>query len=63
MEKGVLRNFTKLTGKHLRQNLFFNKVADYSGRSVFTHFNQRNQNAVFLAFSLFTQFAQFSFKN
>ena len=27
-EKGVLRNFTKFTGKHLRQNhLFFNKVA------------------------------------
>ena len=26
--KGVLRNFTKLTGKHLCQRLFFNKVAD-----------------------------------
>ena len=26
--KGVLRNFTKFTGKHLCQNLFFNKVAD-----------------------------------
>ena len=25
--KGVLRNFTKFTGKHLRQSLFFNKVA------------------------------------
>ena len=25
--KGVLRNFTKFTGKHLCQNLFFNKVA------------------------------------
>ena len=24
--KGVLRNFTKLTGKHLCQSLFFNKV-------------------------------------
>ena len=24
---GVLRNFTKFTGKHLRQRLFFNKVA------------------------------------
>ena len=23
--KGVLRNFTKFTGKHLRQSLFFNK--------------------------------------
>ena len=27
MRKGVLRNFTKFTGKHLRQSLFFNKVA------------------------------------
>ena len=27
MQKGVLRNFPKFTGKHLRQNLFFNKVA------------------------------------
>ena len=25
-KNGVLRNFTKLTGKHLRQSLFFNKV-------------------------------------
>ena len=25
--KGVLRNFAKFTGKHLRQRLFFNKVA------------------------------------
>ena len=27
-EKGVLRNFTKITGKHLYQSLFFNKVTD-----------------------------------
>ena len=26
MKKGVLRNFTKFTGKHLRQSLFFSKV-------------------------------------
>ena len=26
-KKGVLRNFTKLKGKHLYQRLFFNKVA------------------------------------
>ena len=26
-KKGVLGNFTKLAGKHLRQSLFFNKVA------------------------------------
>ena len=27
-EKDFLRNFTKFTGKHLCQSLFFNKVAD-----------------------------------
>ena len=27
VKKGVLRNFAKFTGKHLRQRLFFNKVA------------------------------------
>ena len=32
-EKGVLRNFTKFTGKHLCQNLFFNKRD--SGTGVF----------------------------
>ena len=29
VEKGVLRNFAKLTGKYLCQNLFFNKVAGF----------------------------------
>ena len=28
-EKGVLRHFAKLTGKHLCQSLFFNKVASW----------------------------------
>ena len=28
--KGVLRNFVKFTVKHLRQSLFFNKVATLS---------------------------------
>ena len=27
MQKGVLRNFTKFTGKYLCQSLFFNEVA------------------------------------
>ena len=27
VRKGILRNFTKFTGKHLCQSLFFNKVA------------------------------------
>ena len=30
--KGVLRNFAKFTGKHLCQNLFFNKVAGLSSK-------------------------------
>ena len=30
VRKGVLRNFTKFTGKHLCQRLFFNKVAGLS---------------------------------
>ena len=34
VRKGDLRNFTKFTGKHLCQGLFFNKVAD-SGTGVF----------------------------
>ena len=28
MKKGVLKNSVKFTGKHARQSLFFNKVAD-----------------------------------
>ena len=27
-EKGVLTDFAKFTGKHLRQSLFFNEAAD-----------------------------------
>ena len=27
VRKRILRNFTKFTGKHMRQSLFFNKVA------------------------------------
>ena len=30
VRKGVLRNFAKLTGKHLRQSFFLNKVASFS---------------------------------
>ena len=29
-KKGVLKNFTKFTGKHLCQSRFFNKVAELS---------------------------------
>ena len=31
----VLRNFAKFTGKHLRQSLFFNKVAGFSPATLF----------------------------
>ena len=33
-KKGVLRNFAKFTGKHLRQSLFFNKVEGLRAESV-----------------------------
>ena len=32
IKKGVLRNFTKFTGKHLCKSLFFNKVAGLRNR-------------------------------
>ena len=34
VRKGVLRNFTKFTGKQLCQNLFFNKVAGLRQNSI-----------------------------
>ena len=40
-KKGVLRNFAKLTGKHLCQSLIFNKVAGL--RSEFQSFQRVNQ--------------------
>ena len=33
-KKGVLRNFTKFTGKHLCHSLFFNKVAGLSSATL-----------------------------
>ena len=36
VRKGVLRNFTKLTGKQLRQRLFFNKIKKESLAQVFS---------------------------
>ena len=55
-KKGVLRNFAKLTGKHLCQSLFFNKVAN-SAKFIRTTFLTEqppwllliNQNIVFNA--------------
>ena len=34
VRKGVLRNFTIITGKHLRESLFFNKVAGWPVESL-----------------------------
>ena len=34
-KKGVLRNFTKFTGKYLCQSLLFNKVADLPVPNLF----------------------------
>ena len=34
MKKGVLRNFAKLTEKHLRQSLFFNKVVNFIKKEI-----------------------------
>ena len=36
VRKGALRNFTKFTGKHLCQNLFFNKVKKETLAQVFS---------------------------
>ena len=33
-KRGVLRNFTKFTGKHLCQSLFFNKIAGLSSATL-----------------------------
>ena len=35
MKKGVLRNFTKFTGKYMCQSLFFNKVAGLGPVTLF----------------------------
>ena len=48
-KKGVLRNFTKFTGKHLCQNLFFNKFAGL---------RQRCYRTPLLAASEFNNFIQ-----
>ena len=36
VRKGVLRNFTKFTGRHLCQNLFFNKVTGLRPATLLT---------------------------
>ena len=49
IEKGVRKNFAKFTGKHLRQSLFFNKVAE---PSVFSEFLKNTSRWLFLCKSL-----------
>ena len=53
-EKGVLRNLAKLTGKHLRQSLFFNKVAGPRPFAKFltTPFLQNTSGRLLLSFPL-----------
>ena len=34
-KKGILKNFAKVTGKHLYQSLFFNKVAELKPATLF----------------------------
>ena len=46
VRKGVLGNFTKFTGKHLYQTLFFNKVAGLRLSSL------RHGDAFYLIFAL-----------
>ena len=47
-KKGVVRNFAKLTGKHLRQSLFLNKVAVLRPATLL---KKRLWHSVFLFFS------------
>ena len=41
MKKGVLRDFTEFTGKHLRQSLFYNKVAGLHFSCEFCEISRR----------------------
>ena len=45
IKTGVLKNFAKFTGKHLRQSLFFNKVV---GLSLATLLKKGSGTGVFL---------------
>ena len=58
MEKGVLRNYAKLTGKHLCQSFFFNKVACLMAATLLKKSLERRCFPVFFAKSLRTPFLQ-----
>ena len=48
LQKGVLRNFTKFTGKHLCQRLFFNKVAvSFYEKKPFSYFSPLLENKAY----------------
>ena len=48
VRKDVLRNFAKFTGNHLRQSLFFNKVAGRTLEQVFScRFCEISENTFF----------------
>ena len=43
IEKGVLKNFAKFTGKHLHHNLFFNKQKQPSGGVLIKRYSENMQ--------------------
>ena len=47
VRKGVLRYFSKFTGKHLCQSLFYNKAAGDSGTGVFLWIFRNSKNTLF----------------
>ena len=55
---GVLENFAKFTGKHLRQSLFFNIVAAL--RYVHTCLYRSSRSQLFYKIGIFKNFAKFS---
>ena len=57
VKKGVLRNFAKVTGKHLCQSLFFNKVALVS----FCEFCEIFKNTFFTGHNLETASEKITF--
>ena len=53
LRKGVLRKFGKFTGKHLCQNLYFDKVAEHVWATASV--KQPKTRVYFLSFSIFRQ--------
>ena len=51
-KKSLLRNFTKFTGKHLRQSLFFNKIAGHRQQVFSCEFCKISENTLSYIFVL-----------